>query len=326
MLKIPKGMERIALSFLTIILAYTFLIIGISIKSDDGSNEVADAISKQVDPKHMGIFVQITEILPLKGEATARILPWPNDEYFGFRYRSGWMPQKDISIHVDSVLGSSPTDDNLYKFEKDIPVGGFDVSLDQAPGSATSKISGYPFDTYKFEVPISATYVNESDDIKDLNIFPQDYTKEIDTFKVKMDHVLWTDSEKIIKAGDKQALNLLIEEFKQGISSSVFTAQRNDSTKLLTFIILILMLTALASVTTMAFMVSAGRRPPTLSALIWSAALTFSLISLRDLFPGNPPIGILIDKIIYFPALLITLVCSLWILLICKFEFNKYNF
>lgn len=309
-------MERIALSFLTIILAYTFLIIGISIKSDDGSNEVADAISKQVDPKHMGIFVQITEILPLKGEATARILPWPNDEYFGFRYRSGWMPQKDISIHVDSVLGSSPTDDNLYKFEKDIPVGGFDVSLDQAPGSATSKISGYPFDTYKFEVPISATYVNESDDIKDLNIFPQDYTKEIDTFKVKMDHVLWTDSEKIIKAGDKQALNLLIEEFKQGISSSVFTAQRNDSTKLLTFIILILMLTALTSVTTMAFMVSAGRRPPTLSALIWSAALTFSLISLRDLFPGNPPIGILIDKIIYFPALLITLVCSLWILLI----------
>ena len=309
-------MERIALSFLTIILSYTFLIIGISIKSDDGSNEVADEISKQVDPKHMGIFVQITEILPLKGEATARILPWPNDEYFGFRYRSGWMPKKDISIHVDSVLGSSPTDDNLYKFEKDIPVGGFDVALDQAPGSATSKISGYPFDTYKFEVPISATYVNESDDIKDLNIFPQDYTKEIDTFKVKMDHVLWTDSEKIIKAGDKQALNLLIEEFKQGISSSVFTAQRNDSTKLLTFIILILMLTALTSVTTMAFMVSAGRRPPTLSALIWSAALTFSLISLRDLFPGNPPIGILIDKIIYFPALLITLVCSLWILLI----------
>ena len=316
MLKIPKGMERIALSFLAIILAYTFIIIGISIRADGTSNEVADAISKQVDPKHMGIFVQITEIQPLKGEATARILPWPNDEYFGFRYRSGWMPQKDISIHVDSVLGSSPNDDNLYKFDKDIPVGGFDVALDQAPGSTTSNISGYPFDTYKFEVPISATYVDESNDIKDLNIFPQDYTKEIDTFKVKMNHVLWTDSEKIIEAGDKEALNLLIEEFKQGISSSVFTVQRNDSTKLLTFIILILMLTALASVTTMAFMVSAGRRPPTLSALIWSAALTFSLISLRDLFPGNPPIGILIDKIIYFPALLITLVCSLWILLI----------
>jgi hypothetical protein len=76
------------------------------------------------------------------------------------------------------------------------------------------------------------------------------------------------------------------------------------------------MLTALASVTTMAFMVSAGKRPPTLSALIWSAALTFSLISLRDLFPGKPPIGIFIDKVVYFPSLLITLVCSLWMLII----------
>ena len=131
-----------------------------------------------------------------------------------------------------------------------------------------------------------------------------------------MNHVLWTDSEKIIAVDNKQDLALLLDELKQGISSSVFSVQRNDSTKLLTFIILILMLTALTSVTTMAFMVSAGRRPPTLSALIWSAALTFSLISLRDLFPGNPPIGILIDRIIYFPALLITLVCSLWILLI----------
>jgi hypothetical protein len=217
---------------------------------------------------------------------------------------------------VDSVLGDSPNNDNLHIFKTDIPNGGFDVSVDQAPGSSVSNISGYPFDKYQFEVPISATYFNEKNDVKDLNIFPQDYTKEIDTFKVKMKHVLWADSNKIVSADDKESVNAAIEEFSQGISSSIFTAQRSDSTKLLTFIILILMLTALASVTTMAFMVSAGRRPPTLSALIWSAALTFSLISLRDLFPGKPPIGIFIDKLIYFPSLLITLVCSLWILII----------
>jgi hypothetical protein len=131
-----------------------------------------------------------------------------------------------------------------------------------------------------------------------------------------MRHVLWADSNKVVSVKDGESVNSAIEEFSQGISSSIFTAQRSDSTKLLTFIILILMFTALASVTTMAFMVSAGRRPPTLSALTWSAALTFSLISLRDLFPGKPPIGILIDKLIYFPALLITLICSLWILII----------
>jgi hypothetical protein len=316
MLKLPKGMERIALSFLAIILVYTFVIVSISIRSENTNNLVDDQISKKIDPKHVDIFVQITEIDPLKGEAKARILPWPNDEYFGFRYRSGWMPKKDISIHVDSVLGGSPNNDNLYIFKKDIPNGGFDVSVDQAPGSTVSNVSGYPFDRYRFEVPISATYFNESGDEVDLNIFPQDYTKEIDTFKIRMQHVLWSDSDKIVNNEDKKSLELALEEFSQGLSSSLFTAERSDSTKLLTFIILILMLTALTSVTTMAFMVSAGRRPPTLSALIWSAALTFSLISLRDLFPGKPPIGIFIDKLIYFPSLLITLVCSLWILII----------
>ena len=309
-------MERIALSFLTIILVYSFIIVGISIKSNNSNNLVDDQISNQIDQKHVDIFVQITEIDPLKGEAKARILPWPNDEYFGFRYRSGWMPKKDISIHVDSVLGGSPSNDNLYVFKRDVPNGGFDVSVDQAPGSSTSNISGYPFDKYQFEVPISATYFDEDGDGKDLNIFPQDYTKEIDTFKVRMTHALWSDSARVVSIEDKDSINAAIEEFSQGLSSSVFKAERSDSTKLLTFIILILMMTALASVTTMAFMVSAGRRPPTLSALIWSAALTFSLISLRDLFPGNPPIGILIDKLVYFPSLLITLVCSLWILLI----------
>ena len=316
MLKLPKGMERIAISFLTIILVYTFVIIGISIRSQSTKNSVDDLISNKIDPKHVDIFVQITEIDPLKGEAKARILPWPNDEYFGFRYRSGWMPKKDISIHVDSVLGDSPNNDNLYIFKKDIPNGGFDVAVDQAPGYTVSNVSGYPFDRYKFEVPISATYFDGEGAELDLNIFPQDYTKEIDTFKVKMQHVLWSDSNKVVTLEDKKSLELALEEFSQGLSSSLFTAERSDSTKLLTFIILILMLTALTSVTTMAFMVSAGRRPPTLSALIWSAALTFSLISLRDLFPGKPPIGILIDKLIYFPSLLITLVCSLWILII----------
>jgi hypothetical protein len=78
---------------------------------------------------------------------------------------------------------------------------------------------------------------------------------------------------------------------------------------------MILMLSGLISVGTMTFMVAMHKRPPTLSSLTWSAALTFSLISLRGIYPGSPPIGILIDKIIYFPALLMTLVCSLWVLI-----------
>jgi hypothetical protein len=74
------------------------------------------------------------------------------------------------------------------------------------------------------------------------------------------------------------------------------------------------MITAMVSVTIMTYMVVTGSRPPTLSSLTWAAALTYSLISLRGLMPGGPPIGIFVDKIIYFPSLIVTLVCSLWVL------------
>ena len=75
------------------------------------------------------------------------------------------------------------------------------------------------------------------------------------------------------------------------------------------------MVTALSSVLAMSYLVAAVKRAPSLGALTWSAALTFSLIGLRGLFPGSPPIGILIDRIIYFPSLLLTLAASLAILI-----------
>jgi len=178
-----------------------------------------------------------------------------------------------------------------------------------------ANIGRYPFDEYSFEVPISASYTDDNGATQDLPILPQDYTKKIDTFDISMKHVLWTDSNKVVKQNDKASIDAAVAEYNTGISSSIFDAKRSNSTKLLTLIILVLMITALASVATMAFMVASTKRPPTLSALTWSAALTFSLISLRGLFPGSPPIGVIIDRVVYFPALLVTLVCSLSILI-----------
>ena len=80
-------------------------------------------------------------------------------------------------------------------------------------------------------------------------------------------------------------------------------------------IILLLMVTAMTSVAILTHMVVDGKRPPSLSSLTWTAALTYSLISLRGLMPGDPPIGIFVDKIFYFPSLILTLICSLWVLM-----------
>jgi hypothetical protein len=279
------------------------------------ANTLDDKLSATLTQKRMDVYTQLMSVDPLKGEAVARVEPWPLDESLGYRYRSGWMPVQDLSIHVDAVLGTSPTNDNLYNFKKNIPVGGFDVTLDEKSGSSASNVARYPFDAYTFEVPMSASLTDANGATQDLALLPQNYTKSLDTFKVTMDHSLWTNSNEIVRIGDAKSISDALGEYKTGIATSIFRVSRNGSTKVLTVIILLLMITALASIVTMAYLVATAKRPPMLSALTWGAALTFSMIGLRGLFPGSPPLGILIDKIVYFPALLTTLVCSLFILM-----------
>lgn len=313
-MKILKhGGGRILVSFLVILAIYVTTMVTISSSGSEKTYQLDKDISKNLSAEHLGIFIQLTEIDPLKGEAKARILPWPQDESVGFTFRSGWLPNRKIAIHVDSVVGNSRNGDNLNVYEVGVPTGGFDVSLDESPESAEHPINLYPFDRYIYEVPVSASY-EEDGETYDLAIFPQDYTKQIDTYDVRMDHVLWTNSKKVITESPG-GIEAIVEELEQGLSSSIFTVQRSDSTKVLAFIIMILMLSALISVGIVTYMVAMHQRPPTLSSLTWSAALTFSLISLRGIYPGDPPIGILMDKVIYFPALLMTLVCSLWVLI-----------
>jgi hypothetical protein len=261
------------------------------------------------------LLVQITGVNPLEGTANARVLPWPNSDDIGYRLKSGWVPSQDIDLVVDSVIGASNGGSNTYSFEKDVPTGGFDVQIDEQPGApAQSDVGWYPLDKYNFEIPMSAIGTLETGDQATLNVLPLNYTKKIDTFDINMVHGLWSDAFTTVKMDDPKSFDLAIEEFNNGQSSSVFQAVRSNSTKLLVTIILLLMITAMVSVTIMTYMVVTGSRPPTLSSLTWAAALTYSLISLRGLMPGSPPIGIFVDKIFYFPALIVTLVCSLWVL------------
>jgi len=277
-------------TFIIIAIAYLGIVVIISQSPADDATAIDDKLIEMSSDNRLELLVQITGVNPLEGTANARVLPWPNSDDVGYRLKSGWVPSQDVELIVDSVIGASNGGSNTYTFKKDVPTGGFDVQIDEQPGAgARSDVGWYPMDKYSFEIPMSAIGTLEDGDQATLNILPLDYTKKIDTFDIHM-------------------------EFNNGQSSSVFEAVRSNSTKLLVTIILLLMITAMVSVTIMTYMVVTGSRPPTLSSLTWAAALTYSLISLRGLMPGEPPIGIFVDKIIYFPSLIVTLVCSLWVL------------
>ncbi len=291
-------------------IAYLAIVFFISQSPAGDSKAISEKLIEMSPDNRLDLLIQITGVNPLEGTAQARVLPWPQSDDIGYQFKSGWIPSQNISIHVDSVIGASNGGTSVYDFEKEIPTGGFNVQIDEQPGAGTrSKVSWYPLDLYNFEVPISVVGEESS-----LNILPQDYTKHIDTFDIKMNHGLWSDPDKTVTMADEKSFDLAVDEFTNGQSSTVFTATRSNSTKLLVAIILLLMVTAMTSVGILTHMVVDGKRPPSLSSLTWTAALTYSLISLRGLMPGDPPIGIFVDKIFYFPSLILTLICSLWVL------------
>ena len=291
-------------------IVYLAIVFFISQSPAGDSKAISDKLIEMSPDNRLDLLIQITGVNPLEGTAQARVLPWPQSDDIGYQFKSGWIPSQNISIHVDSVIGASNGGTSVYDFEKEIPTGGFNVQIDEQPGAGTrSKVSWYPLDLYNFEVPISVVGEESS-----LNILPQDYTKNIDTFDIKMTHGLWSDPDKTVTMADEKSFDLAVDEFTNGQSSTVFTATRSNSTKLLVAIILLLMVTAMTSVAILTHMVVDGKRPPSLSSLTWTAALTYSLISLRGLMPGDPPIGIFVDKIFYFPSLILTLICSLWVL------------
>ncbi|CAB4541150.1 unannotated protein [freshwater metagenome] len=302
-------------TFILITVAYLGIVVAISQSPADDAAAIDDKLISMSSDNRLELLVQITGVNPLEGTANARVLPWPNSDDIGYRLKSGWVPDQDVDLVVDSVIGASNGGSNTYTFKKDVPTGGFDVQIDEQPGAgARSDVGWYPLDKYNFEIPISAIGTLENGDQATLNLLPLDYTKKIDTFEISMVHGLWSDAFTTVKMDDPKSFDLAIDEFNNGQSSSVFEAVRSNSTKLLVTIILLLMITAMISVTIMTYMVVSGSRPPTLSSLTWAAALTYSLISLRGLMPGSPPIGIFVDKIFYFPSLIVTLVCSLWVL------------
>jgi hypothetical protein len=300
---------------LVITVAYLGIVVLISRSPADDATAIDDKLISMSSDNRLELLVQITGVNPLEGTANARVLPWPNSDDIGYRLKSGWVPSQDVDLVVDSVIGASNGGSNTYSFKKNVATGGFDVQIDEQPGSSSrSDVGWYPLDKYDFEIPISALGTVKKGERATLNILPLDYTKKIDTFDIHMIHGLWSDAFTTVKMDDPKSFDKAINEFNNGQSSSVFEAVRSNSTKLLVAIILLLMITAMISVTIMTYMVVTGSRPPTLSSLTWTAALTYSLISLRGLMPGGPPIGIFVDKIFYFPSLIVTLTCSLWVL------------
>jgi hypothetical protein len=71
------------------------------------------------------------------------------------------------------------------------------------------------------------------------------------------------------------------------------------------------MLIASATLAWISLRIFSGKRPPSMQALIWSAASVLATVQLREMFPGNPRLGIGLDFVVFFPSLLASMLFGL---------------
>jgi hypothetical protein len=91
--------------------------------------------------------------------------------------------------------------------------------------------------------------------------------------------------------------------FSEGISRLDWSLSRSGIVFFSVIILIGLMLIALFSVFFLTRSVLTGKRPPSMNLLLWISTILFAILQVRVSFPGNPPIGILLDYLIVFPVL-----------------------
>lgn len=104
----------------------------------------------------------------------------------------------------------------------------------------------------------------------------------------------------------------------EGVGSVNWDISRTVSIKFLVVLIAVLMISGLVVSILITRTILNGNRPPSMNALAWLAAFLFSLFSIRNQMPGDPPSGVLFDRWVFYPVVfglvaLVTVNVASWI-------------
>ena len=99
--------------------------------------------------------------------------------------------------------------------------------------------------------------------------------------------------------------------YENGRATLYWKLSRANVVYIAVSILLILMLIALGSAFAITRSIAKFKRPPSMNLLLWLATVLFAILQVRTNFPGNPPIGILLDFTVVFPVLGLLLILGI---------------
>ncbi len=170
------------------------------------------------------------------------------------------------------------------------------------PINDVGNLAHYPFDSYSGTWSIVAR--SQETGIT-LPIWLTSDEVEVSGFNVAMK-----------RAAQPEDIGDVISVNPSGVGQLVYSISRSSSDIFQALFLAAVLLISLISATITTYSVVLAKRPPSLGLIGWLATFLFSVIGLRTTFPGNPPIGVNLDKFITFPTLtfiLLFIVINAWL-------------
>jgi hypothetical protein len=267
------------------------------------------------DENTVQIWFQLTSFDPALQIAQFNVYPWPSDDLATPFTSSTILKKYPMRIWIDESRQSQ-----RRTYAANSTVGAIPVEFDVVSGDEkSSNDSRYPFDSYVLDTYATAEMNfdqnGESDQFKSVKSYDFFYTNSYPGFQIKYQR---TGDFEPSSSEDPNSLASIESQRKDGKISFIAEFSRSNAVKIIAMIIGLCLIMNIATLTWIVTKIWSGKRPPSMQALVWSAASFLGTLQLRQVLPGNPRIGIAMDFIFFFPALFVGLISSvlltsLWI-------------
>jgi len=250
------------------------------------------------------LFVQVADFDAelQKAKIIAFLVP-PSE--FADSYSSSFVTKKPFQFFIDNADKKT-----VYRLFEGETLGGVEALVDVNNPLDLSRAGDvwYPFDRYSFEVVAKLDSITTENGIEKIMPIP---LNEYEYSNGEQDFDLGYSRCSSDLESPCRNLETIKNDRENGQTTTIITISRNVSSQLFAILVSIFFFVTSFSLAAMALLVSMRRRPPSVSALTWSAASLLGLMELRTLFPGKPRIGIAIDLLSFFPSLIVTAASTL---------------
>jgi len=230
-------------------------------------------------PDVIEVIIRPTFINEKNSELVSRIISLPSGLYGTANANSGYTTSS-FNLDVDGINLSRQSN-----FQGVVTQG----ITNRSKMTTKNNLFFYPFDKYSGDMSFQAVDgLNKST----VPIVFTAYSDKIQGWNLSLDEG---------KIRGEKVENKTV--FASGVSKVDWKLSRSGIVYFSVLILVALMLIALFSVFFLTRSVLAGKRPPSMNLLLWISTILFAILQVRISFPGNPPIGILLDYVVVFPVL-----------------------